>query len=1174
MANKYINHTMKLISFCIALVSSLHAGLSYGQAANPTYSSYSGQTELSGTQSVRLLPGFHAPVGSTLRVFITGTTSLGNGASANQNYVQTTRYFSPLDAPVASPTSAQAMRDITYYDGLGRPSQAVEVKASGGDGFKDLVTPIAYDGYGREEYQYLPYATETGAGGAFKANAVTQQNSYYSSTSTVPLGQTAHAYARSRTVFEPSPLNRVRDQGFPGAAYQPGTRTATAGRAVRTEYAVNNDTVYSNISRTKQVARYGVTLSASLVPTLTISNTYGAGQLHVTITKDENWTSADGRNGTVEEYTDKQGRMVLRRTFESNKLLSTYYVYDDHGNMTYVLPPSINPDRTGNTAPTTTELNNHAYQYVYDMRGRVVQKRIPARGSENYVYNPAGWVIFHQDARQQSETISGFTPGQYHTFHKYDGQGRLVIKGVERNRVLDRVSIQGLVDAQPQQWEGRSTASGHFHGYTNQVIPQNTGDMDALEVYYYDDYAGIPSLPHNQSGSYSKLVHGRLVASKVKVLGVSPAVYLWTVYYYDDKGNVVREWRQHYLNGGTSSTKFDDITREYTFSGQVKKETRKHHTTNTGTPQMTITTEYEYDHRERLVNTWKTFNTGARTLVSRNGYNEVGQLRTKGLHSINGGSTFGQTVTYSYHPRGWLRYTHSGHFKQLLRYEDTTANRQFNGNISRQAWQHGTSGTQHYTYTYDKVNRLLAGSGSNNRSEAITYDVMGNIQGLTRDGAAMAYEYSPVGTSRLNRITGVGTTYLYDSNGNTTRDGRANRTLAYNHLNLPVSISGAGSYVYDATGRKLQSTLGGITTDYIDGIEWQGGSASLIQMEEGRILPTGAYEYLIRDHLGNTRSGFRASATGTETFATDYYPFGYSHSGGATSSPKNRYLYNGKELQEVSGYYDYGARFYDPVIGRWGTVDPMAEQMRRHSPYNYAFNNPMRFIDPDGMAPRYNWDTGQYEEEDGKEVSWEYVGDFLKHNDGFESSVSADDPPGKKSGSGWKQAGKDFVDGIPVVGPALRSGDKLNNGDLVGATADFGYGLAEAFTFGYGSRLASTASNFFVKFLNRNAANGGIQLAKKTFGHTFTTHGDGMTNFLINRAKGSGMAQGQFLDNQKAAQFILDNVGKTANGAVNIPIPKGFPARIIMPDGTFKAATHIRLVPGGGGVKTAYPLVP
>ena len=294
------------------------------------------------------------------------------------------------------------------------------------------------------------------------------------------------------------------------------------------------------------------------------------------------------------------------------------------------------------------------------------------------------------------------------------------------------------------------------------------------------------------------------------------------------------------------------------------------------------------------------------------------------------------------------------------------ATAQYSGNISAVRWRHNGGSEQSYRYSYDSYNRLTDGihSGSNNE-QGITYDSNGNITALTRTGiqpAAMTYNYSG---NRLSSIVKGGTTHTYahDSNGNVTTDGIRGMTITYNYLNLPKSVAKGTDnleFIYDATGVKLATKQNGTTQNYYTGavVYKSDKTPEYILTSSGMIRKDGAEyirQYNITDHLGNVRSVVNQS--GTIEQATDYYPYGLSFSDNNLN--KNRYLYNGKELQNQTlssqffGMYDYGARYYDPVIGRWMGVDPAAELYYSWSTYQYVRNNPILRIDPNGMWDDY-----------------------------------------------------------------------------------------------------------------------------------------------------------------------------------------------------------------------------
>ncbi|MFT4537266.1 MAG: RHS repeat-associated protein [Saprospiraceae bacterium] len=171
-------------------------------------------------------------------------------------------------------------------------------------------------------------------------------------------------------------------------------------------------------------------------------------------------------------------------------------------------------------------------------------------------------------------------------------------------------------------------------------------------------------------------------------------------------------------------------------------------------------------------------------------------------------------------------------------------------------------------------------------------------------------------------------------------------------------------------GNKLRKiTSDGTKTDYVNGIEYKDEALESVYHSEGRATPSlenpgqTVFEYSIKDHLGNSRIMFSdLNEDGKLTIGGEdseilqeehYYPFGMHMEGNWVPQVgvKNKYLYNGKELNSDFGldWLDYGARWYDPSIGRWGQIDPMAEKYYALSPYNYVANNPIKLIDPFGM---------------------------------------------------------------------------------------------------------------------------------------------------------------------------------------------------------------------------------
>lgn len=954
-----------------------------------------------------------------LMVLVFDTNSSGQ-ESVNQNFIKT-RVPKVALTTLGNQDTTNLIMSIQYIDGLGRPVQNVGFRSSPAG--TDIVQPVVYDSYGRIAVKYLPYAASSGSA-AFRTDAITNLQGFYYPVNPIdqPAGVVRTDKPYAVTVFEPSPLNRVSEQGFMGAAWQPAASRTTTGRTVITNYASNSigdfsDGLTTNNPGSRKVVLYKVTIGGPNYQRTLVRDAslyYTENQLVVTITKNENWITSDGCLNTKEVYTDKNGRLILERTY--NKLtssqlemLSTYYVYDDFGNLCFVLPPKATPDAVSGIPSSIDDL---CYQYCYDERQRLVLKRVPGKEWELLFYNTLDQVVCTQNGNQRN--MSSSTASQEASFTKYDALGRVIVVGTmtvpntinTTNITTTRTQILAAIAAVIPKWE--TSDNTNTIGYTNTSFPI-TGTTPLL-INYYDGYTDIPSLPATfvaPSGTSDRTT-GLLTATRTSIL--NNATYkLWAVHYYDEEGRETTTFREHFQGGANNydainHNNYDKITTSYNFNGLLTQVVRYHYLN--GAQKLSITNQYTYDHVLRSIKTGELIQViggppGTSVTLSELNYNAIGQVKRKRHHSEDGINYMGE-ISYTYNPRGWLKtLTPIGSsFAEELKYEDPDASGttpQYNGTISQFNYSGSYSGNRTFKYTYDKLNRLTSAvTNQADLDETISYDNAGNIRSLIRTGpgaANLAYTYV-ANSNKLSSVTKNGSafrSYTYDANGNASSDGNLGsntQTIVYNVLNLPQVVKKGSTtyatYYYDATGQKLRSiqnldqsgTSVSITKDYVDGIVYNGSTIEFIETEEGKAVPIGnkyTYTQELKDYLGNIRASFDKDPNALVMTARliqedEYYAFGLQRSRYDMSNG-SLFLYNGKEKQiTLNNQYDYGARFYDPLIARWNAIDPMADGYNDISPYNYALNNPINFIDPTGADAE---STLGWIKDDNGNISWD-----------------------------------------------------------------------------------------------------------------------------------------------------------------------------------------------------------
>jgi len=843
--------------------------------------------------------------------------------SQTENYI----YTKTIISQPADPDPKPPMESVQYFDGLGRPKQVVNVKASPLG--NDIVTHIEYDGFGKQVREYLPVPQPASSHGAIVTSPV-------SNLSSTPYG---NEKVYSEKILEDSPLDRILQQVQPGNAW--------STKPVNFDYqanAVGEVKKYVTTTIWSDNATASTVFSAPTTDTLSANGYYKASQLYKTTVTDE-----DG-NPTI-EFKNGAGQTLLVRKMDGATPVDTYYVYNEYNQLAFVLSPlavdQIKSDTAGTIIPQTV-LENLCYQYRYDGRNRLVEKRLPGKGWEYMVYDNQDRLVMTQDANMGRNREWLFT--------KYDQFSRVAYTGIyvstETYGSPGRDAEQSNVNGRGSNNVARTSSIGIMGVGTNvyydnlQANSYPNTYTAILSVNYYDTYpTGTPTTPtsvlgqpvlaqNTQNSSIS--TKGLSTASMVKNIGNNS----WTKNYtwYDTKGRPICTHSTNYLGGYTRTESQLD------FAGVTQKNDT-YHKKNSQTAELIIREVFKYDRQNRLKkHHHEVVGKTPQTLLSESTYDELGRLEYKKV-----GDNI-QEMKYSYNVRGWMTginidangYPIAGRlFNYKIKYNDpekpAVAPARFNGNIAEIDWWSDGSAKRRYGYQYDGLNRLLNGIYQDPsmtqplthiHSESIQYDMNGNITHLYRNSEnqtsytpmlidSLTYNYAN-GSGKSNRLDSIidssqnpsgyeggGNTISYDDNGNmVTMPDKGISSIAYNYLNLPerVEIGESNSSttletVYRADGVRLKkkntTVVTGIsgTTTEIHGTDYLDGFVYLTSERRGDTPADTELKVAMEREAFSVEAKNIPGGGGTDSSMLQYFPTAE----GFYDFVENKYIYQYKD---------------------------------------------------------------------------------------------------------------------------------------------------------------------------------------------------------------------------------------------------------------------------------------